>query len=187
MPQSPSVVQAELPKTTIDVHEPAELLNPRRRVSFGIGPGATVQAWPSKGGFYTHHCSVVELDFLGLDRFETVPGTCDPTEEDALSANLRKLGAVWWRTLDDWVRKNMGLPELTVRKVYAGWPAAGGVWVLETNYRDVYDRDLGRIGNARDMDERCRLIERFGGIFYEDPADCPHLDLAERTEGESWD
>ncbi|KAK1762697.1 hypothetical protein QBC33DRAFT_460789, partial [Phialemonium atrogriseum] len=59
-----------------------------------------------------------------------------------------------------------------------GWPAAGGVWVLKTSHRDVLYRGLGRIGNARDMEERCCLIKRFGGIFYENPADCPHLDLA---------
>lgn len=45
------------------------------RVSFGVKPGvAMVKGFPSTGGVYIlPSCSGTELDFLGLDRFETTP------------------------------------------------------------------------------------------------------------------
>ena len=41
------------------------------RVQFGSKPGVTVYGWPAKGGLYVlRHCTGLELDFLGLSRFE---------------------------------------------------------------------------------------------------------------------
>lgn len=45
-------------------------------------------------------------------------------------------------------------------------------------------KPFGLIYNARDMNERCQMIERFGGTFYEDPRECPYLDLANDTSSE---
>lgn len=63
---------------------------------------------------------------------------------------------------------------------------SGGVWALSMTRREAYDLEklFGLIYNARDMNERCRMIERFGGTFYEDPRDCPYLDLANDTSSE---
>jgi hypothetical protein len=38
---------------------------------------------------------VIELDFLGLDRFETALPSADPDGEDALFAKMRLLGVLW--------------------------------------------------------------------------------------------
>lgn len=51
------------------------------------------------------------------------------------------------------------------------------MWVLEVSDEDGLERGLGRIGNTRNMEEKCRLIERFGGNFYSDPRECPYLDF----------
>ena len=46
---------------------------PLQRVSYGTKPGARVFGWPAKGGVYTMMAAVVDLEFLGFDRFEPVP------------------------------------------------------------------------------------------------------------------
>lgn len=51
-----------------------------------------------------------------------------------------------------------------------GWPSNGrGVWVLNTTQDRASELGAGRIYNARDMDERCRIIESTGGVYYSDP------------------
>ena len=50
------------------------------RAYFGSKPGVTVQGWPKKGGFYIlDSCLGLELDFLGLDRFNSTkrPSPCE--------------------------------------------------------------------------------------------------------------
>lgn len=45
-------------------------LEPRFWISFSSGAGVTVYGFPSKGGIYSlSSCFTVELDFLGLSRF----------------------------------------------------------------------------------------------------------------------
>jgi hypothetical protein len=60
--------------------------------------------------------------------------------------------------------------------LYVGWPTTGDgeAWGLKTTREEAYksEKPFGNIYNARDMDERCRLIERFGGEFYVDPREC---------------
>jgi hypothetical protein len=73
---------------------------------------------------------------------------------------VRQLGARWWETEDDY-RANRYKPHYM--EVIAGWPEGGGVWVFKTS--DV------------NMEERCKAIEQLGGVFFEDPRDCPDLDL----------
>ena len=150
------------------------------RVRFGTEAGAYVKGFPSKGGVYILVCSAIELDFLGLDRFETALPSTDPAEEDELCAKMRLLGALWWPSLEKYTtalwKQNLGdEPELKER--FIGVMPQGGVWVLETDWEDSSKRQLGRIKNARDMEEKCRAIERFGGTFYADPIDCPLLDF----------
>lgn len=150
------------------------------RVCFGMTSGAFVKGFPSKGGVYVLSCSAIELDFLGLDRFEIALPSADPAEEDAFCIKMRLLGAVWWPSIEkskpSWRDKLMGLGPVEKQR-FIGVTLQGGVWVLETDMLDSSNRQLGRIGNARDMEEKCRAIERFGGTFYTDPNDCPHLDF----------
>ncbi|KAL2172979.1 uncharacterized protein P884DRAFT_321020, partial [Thermothelomyces heterothallicus CBS 202.75] len=89
------------------------------RVTFGLGSGADVKGFPSRCGVYLHHCSAIELDFLGLDRFEVAARSWDPAKEDALCAKLQLLGARWWPSLEEHsgaeMRKMIPRPEQGAR------------------------------------------------------------------------
>lgn len=58
-------------------------------LGYGSGPGVMVLGYPSKGGVYVlRNCFGIELDFLGLDRFNNTerPSKLDPdwqAKEDA--------------------------------------------------------------------------------------------------------
>ncbi|KAF4952551.1 hypothetical protein FGADI_6622 [Fusarium gaditjirri] len=147
------------------------------RCQFGGLTGGSVTGWPKRGGYYTHLCSVAELEFLGLDRFKPVNRSGDPDEEEAHCARMRQLGAKWFQDLDGEIENQWkhDLPDSP--RLYAGWPAGGGVWVLYTTFSQTKRKGLGRIGNALTMEERCKLIKELGGTFYAKPKDCPHLDL----------
>lgn len=95
---------------------------------------------------------------------------------------VRQLGATWWKSYYAYLYASLGPGQKSDQVLHVGWPTSGdGVWVLSLVRREAYDsiKPYGIIYNARDMDERCRLIERFGGRFYDDPRKCPYLDLAE--------
>lgn len=149
------------------------------RTEFTASSLTIVRGWPSTGGFYTLSCDGVELEFLGLDRFEPTPRSQNPAEEDAFCANMRKLGADWYRDQEAEVADSLGGQYRTNYVVKAfGWPADGAVWALKMPYMESYMKGIGRIRNAFSMEERCRQIEKLGGVFYSDPAECPDLKLA---------
>ncbi|KAL4861974.1 hypothetical protein BDV12DRAFT_179552 [Aspergillus spectabilis] len=62
--------------------------------------------------------------------------------------------------------------------VKVGWPSTGGVWVVEfgdPQFKELIDScstketwvsNSALVSLARDMDERCRILERLGGKFY---------------------
>jgi hypothetical protein len=155
------------------------LPGPEFRTDFGSGSGTLVSGWPSKGGIYIlQNCGGVELEFLDLDRFEVTPRSEDQAEENAHCDRMRKLGGTWWRYRDDFIRHAMNSPTRDDLVFFAGWPLQGGVWVLKTTWLDAAKMGAGRIRNAFNMAERCREIERLGGTFYQDPKNCPDLDLA---------
>jgi hypothetical protein len=130
-----------------------------------------VRGWPEKGGYYTHLCSVAELDFLGLDRFKPTNRSEDIQEEEAHCARMRQLGARW--CLNPYKEPNGAeRPQL-----YVGWPADGGVWAIQATEGESARKGLGRINNAFTMEERWQTIKELGGTFYPQPKDCPYLDL----------
>ncbi|KAI8408162.1 hypothetical protein FOFC_11096 [Fusarium oxysporum] len=145
------------------------------RVGFGDYIGGTATGWPAKGGFLRHLCSIVELEFLGLDRFQRANMSDDPEKEEAYYNKMRLLGEI----LDETTEKDLDSPRL-----FVGVPAGSGVWVIYTTFSRSRREGLGRIGNALTMEERCDKIKEFGGTFYEDPKDCPHLDLDGSRGGE---
>lgn len=56
------------------------------RAKFYLGPGAVLFGWPSKGGVYVlESCFGVELEFLGLDRFQATlrPSFSNPAAKSA--------------------------------------------------------------------------------------------------------
>lgn len=61
--------------------------------------------------------------------------------------------------------------------IKVGWPARGGVWVLNITVDEAFTRGVGIIYNAYDMEDRCRLIKKLGGVFFENPKDWLDIDL----------
>lgn len=90
---------------------------------------------------------------------------------------VRRLGATWWETERAYILSQMEYIKLTDSFTRVGWPAGGGVWVLKTTLEEANLKAVGIIHNASDMEERCRLIEQVGGVFYANVKDCPDLDL----------
>lgn len=94
---------------------------------------------------------------------------------------MRRLGAVWWKRQYDYHLSSVPGPDTRLggpqKYIRVGWPAEGGVWVLNTTKSAVAEKGAGILYNAYSMAERCRVIEKLGGTFYENPKDCPDLDL----------
>ncbi|GCB28263.1 hypothetical protein AAWM_11148 [Aspergillus awamori] len=180
-PATTPAPSSQYPSDWIDCVSPT----PEQRfwASHGSGPGVTVYGFPSKGGLYVlHNCLGVELDFLGLDRFRTTerPSKSDPNwqaKEEAHCDRMRRLGARWVETNYDLFELMVSEREDTDPYICVGWPAEGGVWVLNTTYGRAIDLGTAIIYNANNMEERCEMIKILGGIFYQDPKDCPYLDL----------
>lgn len=92
---------------------------------------------------------------------------------------MRRLGATWWENekgIDLLMRELEGLKD-SDDYVLVGWPVGGGVWVLHTTVEEAGRKGTGLIHNAYNMEERCKMIEEMGGVFYADPKKCPYLDL----------
>ncbi|QPC78102.1 hypothetical protein HYE68_008854 [Fusarium pseudograminearum] len=155
------------------------------RCEFGGNVGGVVHGWPAKGVFYSRLCSVAELEFLGLDRFEPSDRPDDPENKEPHCTKMRQLGARWFRDPDHKIRAGRKLrnggPDTPL--LFVGWPAGGGVWTININISQSAQKGLGRIDNAFTMEELCKMIEQLGGTFYADPKDCPHLDLNGSREG----
>ncbi|KAI1408105.1 hypothetical protein F5Y13DRAFT_205085 [Hypoxylon sp. FL1857] len=150
------------------------------RVDFG-DRWTTVYGYPSSGGVLVlPFCNGVDLSFLQLARFEPAERSDDPVAEDQHCARMRSLGA--WKFMSAYEYETMDIfdPGALYKKtlVVAAWPRSGaGVWVLKTPMGKGYEKGLGRVWNALDMDERCTVVKSLGRMFYEDPALCPDLEL----------
>ncbi|OJJ80193.1 uncharacterized protein ASPGLDRAFT_135305, partial [Aspergillus glaucus CBS 516.65] len=101
-------------------------------------------------------------------------------EEDVYCDRMRRLGATWWKNGKrvDLLRRELNGLKDSDEYIRVGWPAGGGVWVLHTIFEEATKKGVGLIHNAYNMEERCKVIEQIGGIFYADPKDCPCLDLS---------
>lgn len=131
--------------------------------------------WPSAGGVLIKTpADIVDFEYLGLDRLHSSSRSIDVLEEDLFCEKMRKLGTVWWESEEDYTNMLMGArqwsPVESAVVVY-GWPSTGGVWVLRFEERWKLPRDFGKIHMALTMDERCRVIEGYGGTFYPNPED----------------
>ncbi|KAI1103048.1 hypothetical protein F4804DRAFT_311372 [Jackrogersella minutella] len=150
---------------------------PQFRTQFGVRSGAAVRGYPSYGGVYILHCTAVELDFLGLDRFHIAMRAVDQEEEDAFCNNMRRLGATWWESEAAYRQKAMDPDRSGEPVTFVGWPPGGGVWVLRLPHEDATTRGVGRINNCSTMEERCRLIRQMGGTFFENPREGLYLEF----------
>ncbi|KAN0083431.1 hypothetical protein V8E54_002519, partial [Elaphomyces granulatus] len=148
-----------------------------KRYTFAGGE-CVVFGWPSSGGMLRMRADAVDLEYLGLDRFQESTRSQNPTEEDAFCQKMRKLGAKLWQNEEHYIHVLLGEWELTEEEAVelkVGWPAAGGVWVLKSGSRRARPRGIAQINLALNMEERCRVIEKLGGKFYANPEECPDL------------
>ncbi|KAJ6129012.1 hypothetical protein N7471_010229 [Penicillium samsonianum] len=87
-------------------------------------------------------------------------------KEDTHCDDMRRLGATWWRRLSDAYEKGiLGYDDEKEPFIRVGWPASGGVWVLHSTEAEAGRMGAGRIQNAYSMEERCKVIKQWGGIF----------------------
>ncbi|KAK2746104.1 hypothetical protein CKAH01_18226 [Colletotrichum kahawae] len=137
--------------------------------TFGRDPGAKVIGLLADGGILVlRNCDAVDFAFLQLDRLEPTPRPVDRILEDAHCERMRMLGAECWKNDEAFAVHEAFECDKSYREdvLVAGYPAAGGVWVLKAKPAAAAQAGVGRIKNARDMEERCRLIEKLGGTFY---------------------
>lgn len=95
---------------------------------------------------------------------------------------VRQLGAIWWANEDTYMDYNLGMDIPPRSKedsevIKVGYPATGGVWVLNLPKNEASKKGVGIVYNAHSMEERCRVIELLGGVFYANPDESPELDL----------
>lgn len=75
------------------------------------------------------------------------------------------------------MNKVRGEPGSTDTTLAVGWTPRGGVWVLKMSPMKARIIGAAIIDNAYNMEERWRAIKQLGGLFYENPKNCPYLDL----------
>ncbi|PVH80023.1 hypothetical protein DL98DRAFT_655034 [Cadophora sp. DSE1049] len=143
----------------------------------------SVFGFPSTGGMLQLDCSNTELDFLGLPTLlpQDIARSLDRIEEDTFCDKMRLLDATLWPSMGHWVESSIGNRKRKGdegKEVRIGWPIDGkGVWVVSWEWKDERELMMGRelVKRARSMNERCEVIERLGGRFYENPKNCPEF------------
>lgn len=153
------------------------------RLALGnLGSWNIVMCWPSDGGIIVNtHVSSVELDYLGLPRFESSPRSSSASEEDEFCRKLRRTGGKWWENYYEYEEAEDSRLRTRSKKereaLLLGWPSDGGVWVLrETDWYNFYlVEGIWRMRNAHTMDERCKALEVIGAVYYQNPEDCEYV------------
>jgi len=154
---------------------------PTDRLSLStLGESNTVICWPSIGGIIIKtDLTPIELDFLSLPRFSSVPRSDNAAAEDAFCRRLRLTEAKWYKNHWDYV----GTHELFLRPptsseeeiLHLGWPEKGGVWVMRQVDRGDSWEGMWRMRNAYTMTERCKALEMAGAKFYERPEESEYV------------
>lgn len=159
----------------LPLHDPDEDPGPITRARFSAR-GTIVRGWPSRGGILIHdNCYAVELDFLGLDRFNVSDRSEDQTEEDAFCRRLQAIGGRWFESEAVYRRSDPRLFGEQGWNLWLGWPEEGGVWVLWLKDGEEAEKGVSRIRNAHTMAERCKAIEIVGGTYYDNYRQCESL------------
>ncbi|KAI1394213.1 uncharacterized protein F4822DRAFT_40822 [Hypoxylon trugodes] len=165
-----------------------------RRIETGTH-STTVYGYPSSGGaLVLPYCNGVDLSFLGLSHLLSTPSTPNPeterspdeAEEDRHCMRMRQLGAWSFYSASDYFWTGFCSPEVMDRKklVVAAWPSSGkGVCVIAARKEEAASRGFAWVWNALSMDERCTVVRKLGGTFYEDPRECADLDLQDFEVG----
>ncbi|TKX24748.1 hypothetical protein C1H76_2923 [Elsinoe australis] len=146
-------------------------LGPESTERSKLGDHSTiVRCWPSSGGFVVKPWTTgVELDYLGLSRFENTPRKYnDSAEEDAFCEKLERIGGAHYKDERSFHQSQAALARRF--DAWIGWPKGGkdteGFWLVVLDGFAAAKQGAVRIDNARDMDERCNMIEKTGGRYY---------------------
>ncbi|KAL4887518.1 hypothetical protein BJY04DRAFT_176127 [Aspergillus karnatakaensis] len=153
--------------------------------------------YPSSGGIWMAELGPLELEYLGINRFESTERAPVQKDEDAFCHKLRIFGGSWYDPAVDGSDLSVAgqchqLDEFEavfsiVREVaYPEGKNAGGVWVLGVN-KDMgrFPEGMAMVRNTLTMKERCTTLERLGATFCEEISGCePLKDLV--IEPFSW-
>ena len=119
------------------------------------------------------------MQYLRLDRFKVTQRSLNVFEEDVFCERMRRIGATWWASEQEYNDVLLGVrerTELEARVLVFGWPEDGkGVWVLKYESEIATPRHFGKLSLAISMNERCRMMQDFGATFYPDHADVEEL------------
>ncbi len=102
-----------------------------------------------------------------------MPGNSN--EEDAACHRMGMIGAKLWPSEEDSYKplpRGIREGKIGEQQLWLGWLKRGGVWALSIDSEIGVVRGIGMIHNAFNMEKRCLVLERMGGIFYMDPNDC---------------
>lgn len=167
--------------------------------------GDDVVGYPSKGGVLVRSADAVELTWLGPDKFEAEQKSFDRAEEDSFCQRLKMLGAQEFNTYDDWLyqllEEEIDKRSVDRWEIETGWPThpwvlvaedgeecCTGVWIWRhrpltyqprtgqervEHWETVQKMRLLKV--TLNMEERCRIIEKIGGAWYDDWRDCQEL------------
>ncbi|KAI9371577.1 hypothetical protein BJX61DRAFT_511002 [Aspergillus egyptiacus] len=150
------------------------------RTEFDTG-GCTVYGYPSTGGVLIKEADLLDMLFLSLPRFRVSHRSPSADEEDRFCDLLRRTGATFWPSKQDWLDVQVGLREITEEEakvtVY-GWPADGvGVWVLRYPSASELPSDIGRVSLAMNMEEKIQIMREYGATFVEDVTQVEELNI----------
>ncbi|KAL2810220.1 hypothetical protein BJX63DRAFT_423272 [Aspergillus granulosus] len=124
--------------------------------------GCVVYGYPSTGGVLRKDADLVDMLFLSLPCSHISQRSPSADEEDRFCNLLRRTGATWWPSREDWVEVQIGMREMTEEEekvVVFGWPTDGvGVWVL-------------RFASA----EKIQIMREYGATFVEDATQMEEL------------
>jgi uncharacterized protein YifE (UPF0438 family) len=134
--------------------------------------GCTVYGYPSTGGVLIKEADLLDILFLSLPRSYVSQRSPSADEEDRFCNLMRRTGATFWPSKQDWFDVQVGLREITEEEekvmVY-GWPTDGvGVWVLRFRSTRQLPSDFGRMSLAMNMEEKIQIMREYGATFVED-------------------
>ncbi len=151
---------------------------------YSIHTGQTT-CYPSSGGIWMSDLGPVELQYLGINRFNTTLRSPYQVEEDIFCRELRKFGGAWYNPksgkellvggycheLDEFK------PVYSVmRAVGFDGGRGGGVWVLGVEQgTGRFPAGMLAVRNALTMEERCMALRNLGAVYCADVAGCDLL------------
>ncbi|KAJ6012628.1 hypothetical protein N7522_002983 [Penicillium canescens] len=147
-----------------------------------FGPlGCVVYGYPSTGGVLIKEAAdLLDMLFLSVPRSHASQRSPSADEEDRFCNLMRRTGAKFWPSKEEWIQVKMEMREITEEEekvmVY-GWPTDGvGVWVLRYESASQMPRDFGRMSFAMNMDERIQIMKEYGATLFEDVTQVKELD-----------